>query len=206
MQSFNYIQGGEISIMMNDKKTLRKVYLEKRQSLSKNERNKLDDLLLIQIQKLALPDATILFNYVPMEAVAEPNTYLFSHYFQFILPELVLAYPVTNMKTASFDAYLTDENTEFEERKFGLIEPISSIKVAPEDIDIIIVPLIVADEKGFRVGFGKGMYDNFLAHCRPDALKIGISYFEPIAEISDLHQNDVALDVLVTPHETFIFN
>ena len=200
------MQGGEISLKMDDKKTLRKIYLEKRQSLSKSERNKLDDLLLIQLQKLALPDATVLFNYVPMEAVAEPNTYLFSRYFQFILPDLAIAYPVANMKTASFEAYLTDEDTEFEERKFGLIEPISSTKVDPKDIDIIIVPLIVADEKGYRVGFGKGMYDNFLAKCRPDALKIGICYFEPIVGISDLHQNDIPLDVLITPMESFTFD
>jgi 5-formyltetrahydrofolate cyclo-ligase len=59
------------------------------------------------------------------------------------------------------------------------------------------------DRRGFRVGYGKGFYDKFLSECRADCLKIGLSYFEPIDEISDAQNFDVRLDCCITPKEIF---
>jgi 5-formyltetrahydrofolate cyclo-ligase len=72
-----------------------------------------------------------------------------------------------------------------------------------EKIDAIIVPLLCFDARGFRVGYGKGFYDKFLSECRTDCLKIGFSYFAPVAEISDAQDFDVKLDYCITPEEIF---
>ncbi|HRN98584.1 MAG TPA: 5-formyltetrahydrofolate cyclo-ligase, partial [Flavobacterium sp.] len=55
------------------------------------------------------------------------------------------------------------------------------------------------DTRGFRVGYGKGIYDHCLKECRPDVIKIGLSLFDPEPLIEDVWAEDVALDYCVTP-------
>jgi len=63
----------------------------------------------------------------------------------------------------------------------------------------VLVPLLCFDRRGHRVGYGRGYYDRFLARCRHDCKKIGLSFFEPLAEIDDVHEGDVELNYCVTP-------
>lgn len=190
---------------MMTKQALRKEYLDKRKTLSDAERNKLDDLLLIQLQRIPLLHTQVLFNYIPMEHMAEPNTYFLAQYLEVAIPDLVTAYPITDLKTATMEAFVADEHTTFQKNSFGSIEPISDQRLDPEAIDLVFAPLLVADMQGYRVGFGKGIYDKYLKNCRPDTLKIGFSYFEPIDAISDINENDISLDLLITPHTIFEF-
>lgn len=183
----------------NTKAQLRAAYLKQRMALTEAERHRLNDLIMIQLQRIDLPYAENLLNYMPLEQKGEPNTFFFSHYFRFLNPGLRIAYPVSNMKDYTIEAFYADDDTEFERRAFDLVEPLSQALAAPEDFDIIIVPMIVADEQGYRVGYGKGMYDKYLKRCRKDVFKIGFSFFPPVAKISDIHQNDIPLDVLVYP-------
>jgi 5-formyltetrahydrofolate cyclo-ligase len=187
------------------KKELRKLYLNKRLSLTDKERSRLDDLLLIQLQKAPLPDTHLVLNYLPIAEKAEPNTYLFSHYLHFIFPELQIAYPVCDFEKGSFKAILTSEETEFRKSVYNIIEPISGDLAAPQSIDLVFVPLLICDKKGYRVGYGKGMYDKYLQMCRKDVVKVGFSYFNPLDSISDIDENDIPLDVLITPENIYQF-
>ena len=67
------------------------------------------------------------------------------------------------------------------------------------------MPLLCCDRRGFRVGYGKGFYDKFLSRCRPDCLKIGLSFFEPTEIIADINDYDVKLDYCVTPENRYKF-
>ena len=187
------------------KEQLRKNYLEQRKAITEQERAKLDDLLLIQLQRIPLMQVQTLFSYIPMEHMAEPNTYFFTRYLETVIPELQTAYPITDLKNSTMEAFLTDDDTEFVKNRFGTIEPVSTVIVPPQEIDLVFTPLLVADERGYRVGFGKGIYDKYLQQCRNDVLKIGFCYFDPVAEISDIHKNDIPLDILITPFNTFEF-
>ncbi|RQO31235.1 5-formyltetrahydrofolate cyclo-ligase [Taibaiella sp. KBW10] len=190
---------------MMTKQALRTEYLNKRKALTEAERNKQDDLLLIQLQRVPLLNTQTLFNYVPMAEMAEPNTYFLAQYLEAIIPGLVTAYPITNLKESTMEAFIADENTPFEKNRFGLVEPLSTLKMDPEAIDVVFTPLLIADLQGYRVGFGKGIYDKYLKTCRTDTLKIGFSYFEPVSEISDINKNDIPLDIIITPYQIFEF-
>lgn len=45
--------------------------------------------------------------------------------------------------------------------KFGLLEPKSEIAVEP---DFILVPGLIWNDEGYRIGFGGGYYDRYLAN------------------------------------------
>ena len=60
-------------------------------------------------------------------------------------------------------------------------------------------------KSGHRVGYGKGFYDRFLANCKPETLKIGLSFFEVEADVFEASEDDVRLDYCVTPKTIYKF-
>ncbi len=188
------------------KKELRNIYKNKRLSLSVADKLKLDDLLLIQLQRLAFgDDVKIFMSYWPLENQAEPNTHLYTYYLKSHLPEVRVAYPVINSTTAEMKAILVHEETDFVENTYGIAEPEDGEEITPAAIDLVLVPLLAFDENGFRVGYGKGYYDRFLKSCRTDVITVGFSYFEAIDKIEDRDQYDVPLNFCITPHQLYEF-
>jgi len=100
---------------------------------------------------------------------------------------------------------LADDATRFLQNGFGTHEPETGEILSPDTIDIIFVPLLCFDKKGYRVGYGKGYYDRYLAACKPDCIRVGFSYFEPIDEIPDKHEFDVPLSLCMTPQSIYVF-
>lgn len=95
-------------------------------------------------------------------------------------------------------------DTPLKENDWGILEPEDDFV---EDIkyDIVITPLLYCDNNGNRVGYGKGFYDMFFSKIDHHALKVGVSFFPPEALISDVSEQDVPLDYLVTPTEVLSF-
>jgi 5-formyltetrahydrofolate cyclo-ligase len=48
----------------------------------------------------------------------------------------------------------------FEENKFGILEPQVYQEISKEEIDLAVVPGIAFNSLGYRIGYGKGFYDN----------------------------------------------
>lgn len=88
----------------------------------------------------------------------------------------------------------------------GIPEPSEGQIVKPPEFDMVFVPLFACDQKGYRVGYGKGFYDRFLSQCSDDCLFIGLDFHEPeIIDIEDKNQYDIPLDRLVTPEKLHYF-
>jgi 5-formyltetrahydrofolate cyclo-ligase len=187
------------------KSEARKLYKEKRQSLTATERLKLDDLLLITFQSAELPFIDALLTYWPIEENNEPDTHLFTEFLKFRNPELKTCYPVSDFSNGTMQAALTDIDTPFTKTELNIFEPQSMVFLPATAIDMIFVPLLAFDEEGYRIGYGKGFYDKWLADCRSDCIKVGFSYFDPIPQIEGLHEFDIPLDLCITPHNLYVF-
>lgn len=187
------------------KKEARKLYREKRMQLSEKEMSKLDDLMLIQFQAVELPFLGSLLSYWPIEENNEPNTHLFTEFLKFRNPELKICYPVADFETLSMKAVATDIDTPFEKKALNIYEPGEGIVVAAGGVDMVFVPLLVFDNNGYRIGYGKGFYDKYLADCRKDCIKAGFCYFEPLDSIDDRNDFDVPLDLCITPQNVYVF-
>ncbi|MEP7278336.1 MAG: 5-formyltetrahydrofolate cyclo-ligase [Bacteroidota bacterium] len=188
------------------KAILRDQFRQQRSALPEKERLRRDDLLLIQFQRLQIPDhATVLLSYWPLLQHAEINTLLMVDFLQFRVPGLQVAYPVADFSTHTMKSMLAQDATDFKKNAYGIAEPVNGTVLAAEAVDIIFVPLLVFDINGHRIGYGKGFYDRFLSTCREDSLKIGFSYFEPVEGIDDIGQFDVPLTTGVTPGDMYEF-
>lgn len=111
----------------------------------------------------------------------------------------------SNFSTNRLINYLLTDTTVIRKNEWGIPEPIDGIEIASEKIDVVFVPLLAFDKNGHRVGYGKGFYDIFLAECKKDVIKIGLSLFEAENEITEILESDIALDYCVTPDKLYNF-
>lgn len=180
-------------------------YREKRKALSPAERSKRDDLMLIQFQSVELPFIHFLLSYWPIEENNEPNTHLFADYIEFRNPELKLLYPRSDFESNRMQAIEVNADTGFKKKENSIYEPVTgSIKDAGI-IDMVFVPLLACDLRGYRIGYGKGFYDRYLQQCRTDCIKVGFSYFDPVDKIDDPHKFDIPLNLCITPQNVYVF-
>lgn len=186
------------------KKELRAIYKEKRAAIGNAGRNKFEDLILIQFQKLDIDIPGHLLTYAPFSDEYDPQ--LVTGYCYFKNPLQQLYYPVINKETDAMEAVWVDENTFFEPNRYGIDEPVSGKPIFPGEIEMVIVPLLAFDRKGYRVGYGKGYYDRFLEKCDASVMKIGFSFFEATESIDDIRDHDIRLDYCITPEKIYSFN
>lgn len=187
------------------KKEARKHYNKKRQDLSYTDRLKWNDLILIHFQSIELPHLSAVFSFYPMEERNEVDAFIITDFLHFRNPNLQICYPKMEIEEPNMEAIACHADTIFTANAINILEPMETEVVDPLDIDLVLVPLLVCDVQGNRVGFGKGYYDRYLSRCRPDCIKVGLSYFEPVEQIVDSNEFDVPLNFCITPQKAYVF-
>lgn len=88
---------------------------------------------------------------------------------------------------------------------FGILEPSEeSAEVPLIEIDAFICPGLAFDERGGRLGRGRGFYDRLLANARPDSLKIGVCHDFQMVNDTFSEPHDIIMDqVFAIAHAQF---
>jgi len=188
------------------KAALRKAMLQKRLHYSVAEVNKWSEQISqLFLASFPLREIKTLHLFLPISRYNEINTWYLIQQLQQQYPQISLVVPVTNMQERTLSHHRFTTDTVLVENKWGILEPQAAEPVAETLIDLILIPLLGFDEQGHRVGYGKGFYDRFLALCRPEVLKIGLSLEAPVTKITDVYPGDVVLDYAVTPEKVYAF-
>lgn len=96
---------------------------------------------------------------------------------------------------------LTKEST-LQTGPFGVLEPVNKEDCThPKQLDLILVPGLAFDERGHRLGYGKGYYDRFLKET--EAFKIGMAFTEHVLKELPIEPHDVPLDLIITDSTLF---
>ncbi|MCF2495847.1 5-formyltetrahydrofolate cyclo-ligase [Dyadobacter chenhuakuii] len=189
---------------MMDKAALRKDFLSKRMSLTEDDilvKNNLICQNLFAALTLQGPETIHLF--LPQIIKNEINTWQIVNQLQASFSQIRIVAPYVIPGTKEMEHYLLDKNTKLITNPWGIPEPdpATSIRVNAEEIDRVYIPLLAFDERGYRVGYGGGYYDRFLAKCRPDIVKTGLSFFEPVSKIDDIDPYDMPMNASITPEK-----
>ena len=186
-----------------DKKELRKKYKTLRKNLSEDTIEEWSLQIANQLIRLDIWQHNFYHLFLPIEIQKEVNT-------EYILQILAgkdknIVLSKSDFSTREMTHFLLTDNTTIKKNSYDIPEPIDGLEVPVFKIDVVFVPLLAFDENGNRVGYGKGFYDKFLAECKPEILKIGVSFFESEKVISDVLNTDIQLDLCVTPTKVYNF-
>ncbi|WP_262483798.1 5-formyltetrahydrofolate cyclo-ligase [Chryseobacterium sp. FH2] len=176
--------------------------MQKRKALSSDEAFSLSEKIFENfINYFKLKDGDKAHIFLPILERNEINTQLFITYFlkqnmRVFVPKIVVD------KLINIEIF---ENMVFDTNHWGIPEPVSNEDSGEKDFNFVITPLLYCDEKGNRVGYGKGFYDSFFQSISLESKKIGVNYFNPSEIIDDIWENDIPLDYLVTPTDVLSF-
>jgi 5-formyltetrahydrofolate cyclo-ligase len=82
---------------------------------------------------------------------------------------------------------------------YGVLEPEdNSEEVFAKDMNLAIIPGLVFDLKGGRIGYGGGFYDRFFSNTNIDITKIALAYQFQILEELPLEDHDVSINNIIT--------
>lgn len=117
-----------------------------------------------------------------------------------------IAVPRTDWETRRMDPVeINSLETNMQTAGPGTIsvrEPVGG-KVVPLDmIDLVVVPGLAFDRKGYRVGRGKGFYDRFLARKEFKGARCALCYHEQVIDSVPYEPHDMPMHLIVTDRET----
>lgn len=186
------------------KVALRKLYKEKRSELTINQIEDLSLQVANRLLELPIWDKIYYHLFLSITESKEIQTEYILHILHAKDKEIVVSKSI--FKTLEMKNYLLTDNTKIVKSKYNIPEPEDGIEVPEDKLEVIFIPLLAFDSKGNRVGYGAGFYDKMLAKCKPNCIKVGLSFFEPTASlINDIHSNDIILDYCVTPEKIYQF-
>ena len=186
------------------KKTeLRLKYKELRKSLSENQNEEMSLAIANNLISLPIWDKTYFHIFLPITEHNEVDTEFILHLLSGKDKEIIISR--SDFETRNMQHFLLTDNTKIEKNEYNIPEPVDGIEVPSAKIDVVFVPLLAFDIKGHRAGYGKGFYDKFLSECKPETIKIGLSFFEAEELIEDVFEGDIQLNYCVTPEKFYEF-
>ena len=80
---------------------------------------------------------------------------------------------------------------------FGILEPSHDLPLMNlENIDLVLIPAIACDRRGYRLGYGGGFYDRWLPNAK--GKKVGMIFDEFYLDVLPNNSWDVKLDEIAT--------
>ena len=184
------------------KADLRKQFLEKRKELTEIQFQELNKSLCSNVEKYIqeLTRPLTIASFLPIAAKHEIETAQIHEDITRMNGGHTFCFPRV-MNGIEMQFFKINSANELVLSKWGIPEPMEDIEnlIKPQEIQLMFIPLLAFDKKGHRVGYGKGFYDQYLAQCSNNLIKIGLSLFEEFSEIDDVELTDIPLDIIITP-------
>ena len=186
-------------------KDIRAEKLLARKNLSEREVAEKSELICCNLQKSKLvQNAKTVLTYLPYGN--EASLKLLNEFFW--QKGVRLLVPVCReSESGIMDAalFMPEDLNNLKKTKLGVWEPKNCITEDPENIDLVLVPGVVFDRQGGRMGHGMGYYDRYLPKLKKDAKAIGIGYEIQLLDFLPRQPWDYPLDGLCTEEGFYEF-
>ena len=180
------------------KEKLRKEILSERNKLSPDEVDRLSTIIVNRFMSLDVYEkAKSIMLYLDFRNEVRTGPLIR----QMLHDKKQVLIPVTNPSDYSLIvSELKDPQKDLFQGKFGLMEPNENTlrPVDPETIDVVLVPGLVFDNNGYRIGFGAGYYDRFLPNLDPHVPLISLAYELQVVDAVPKESHDVPVHMIIT--------
>lgn len=178
------------------KKTLRNKILKVRDSLNIKEKETMDNRIFNQLINSELYiNAKSIFIYLSFGTEIDTNKIINK-----ALEDKKEVYiPKIYKSDKSMKAIRLSSFKDLKENSMGILEPINDSNfIEKENIDLIIVPGVVFDFKGNRIGYGGGYYDRYLESIKDLGNKVVLAYDLQIVDFIEPELHDITFDYIIT--------
>lgn len=179
-----------------NKAEIRKIKKQERREMEKNLAAEKSRQIAERVQTLAeWKQAKTVLAYLPCQNEADASILLCAA----LREKKTAAVPVSNPETLEMLAAELLDFSELAPGAYGILEPETVVPVAPERLDLVLVPGVAFDKNGGRIGFGKGYYDRFLK--KTSAKTVALCYGFQIVPDCFSESEDYPMDYIVTEDE-----
>lgn len=185
-----------------EKNALREQYKKLRADLSPEKRAELDEKICSSFISLAsFRYANVVLMYAPLEGEID----IMPIAREALKRGKKVAFPRCNTEDHTMTYHYVSSLEELDSGAYSIMEPSADAPMfLGESPAICLVPGIVFDRGGYRVGYGKGYYDRFLNNY--DGETVGLVYSDFIIKSVPRGRFDVAVRVLVTEDKVRMTN
>jgi 5-formyltetrahydrofolate cyclo-ligase len=131
-----------------------------------------------------------------------------------LLPEVLkhgkaIVVPYCIVETNELELFHLEDMSELVEGAYKILEPAEALRqkpgkiLAPETLDLVMVPGTAFDAHGGRMGQGKGYYDRLLARARPDAPLVALAFQCQMFPEIPVDAHDVYMDQVITEEQIY---
>ncbi|MBQ3065692.1 MAG: 5-formyltetrahydrofolate cyclo-ligase [Clostridia bacterium] len=181
------------------KNEIRAQYREKRAALTADIRHEYDEkICALFLSSITYRFAKALLLYAPLEG--EIDCMPIAR--RALEDGKLVAFPRCGSEEGRMDYHVVSSLDELESGTYGILEPSSDAPVCDFSAQgnlmhpVCIVPGLVFDTDGYRVGYGKGYYDRYLASFT--GVRVGLVYTDFLLPQIPRGRYDLAVDILVT--------
>ncbi len=183
-----------ISDFLLEKHKIRAYYKKSRAALSAEVRKMLDVTICANLSELPIiknTDTVLVFYPVKNEPDIRPfikNLYAMGKR---------VAFPVSNSDDCTLTFKYVCDLDDMVNGAYNIPEP-SADAIIAKDLSncVCIVPALVFDRYGYRIGYGKGYYDRFLKDFQGSS--IGIAYGDFVVDTLPYEPTDMTVDMIIT--------
>lgn len=168
----------------------------KRESIPLNDRQQASEAVcaaIMQEEKYLCAKTVLLYSALGAELDVSP----------------LLQHALQQGKCAALPRVISDTQMEavaaggiLEKGAFGIAEPVGEV-IPPQELDLIIVPLLAFTPDCFRMGWGRGYYDRYLLRTSPSCAFFGAAYSEQLCKAFVPQPHDQRLHKIFTPDKIY---
>lgn len=179
-----------------DKKILRKEMLIKRDSLLKDTKIDFDNTIREKLRMMKFFNtAENIFIYIGFGSEINTSDYIND----FLKMGKRIFIPRINIEEKTMEAVEIKSLDNLVKDKYGILEPANGIEAIEKvELDLVILPGVVFDVNGGRIGYGGGYYDKYLQNLDKSIPKAALCYdFQVIDEVPT-EEHDIKADYIIT--------
>ncbi|MBC8586934.1 5-formyltetrahydrofolate cyclo-ligase [Paratissierella segnis] len=183
-----------------DKTLLRRQILDKRSKLGKNEHEIYSNSILNSLLNSAYyKNSKTIMTFVSFSDEVDTHELIKAG----IRDDKNLVVPITIKETKELKLSLVTNFNELEPGYYNILTPKKEFirYKDPELVDLIIVPGVVFDREGYRIGYGGGYYDRFLSKIDKNVPRIAIAFDLQIIDKVPREYYDIPVDYIITEKE-----
>ncbi len=181
-----------------DKRTLRSEILNKRKSLSKEEVNdKSSSIAKLLFSTEQYKSSKYIMCYIDFRNEVKTEEIIKTA----LKDGKNIIIPISVVETRQLLlSQLLDYDKELEAGTYGILEPKKEFirEVAPEVIDLVLIPGVAFDRHGYRIGYGGGYYDRFLTRIDDSIPKIALAFELQMVSHVSKGKYDIPVDYIIT--------